>query len=77
MKWISVKDRLPEPEIPVLVTYIGFVDGVAESDGIATINYGEWCWYEDKNSDNDEAVKVTITHWMPLPEPPKESPIDF
>ncbi len=55
-EWISVKDRLPEPNTVVLAHY---------TDGrICTVDY------------LDEHLKFitssTITHWMPLPEPPKD-----
>lgn len=69
-EWISVSDRLPEAKTPVLVTYLGVLDQRPYCDAIANINYGGWCWYEDDIADNDEEVKVIITHWMPLPEPP-------
>ena len=69
-KWISVDERLPEENTPVLVCYIGYNDGQPHTEGVACINYGSWCWYEDIDADNDEEAAVTITHWMPLPEPP-------
>lgn len=74
MEWISVKDRLPEPEFPVIVAYLGFYDGAPRVDGLAIIDSvcGDWFWYVDEGSDDNEKVRVTITHWMPLPEPPKE-----
>ena len=69
-EWISVLDQLPDQEVPVLVTYVSFADGVTlHADGIANIRYGGWCWYEDSSSDNDEEVKVEITAWMHLPSP--------
>jgi hypothetical protein len=64
-EWISVKDRLPEPETLVLswdgkyiqIEYFGFFFGFefgpATNDPVFT-NKG-----------------YKITHWMPLPEPPK------
>jgi len=69
MVWISVKDRLPENKyITVLVHFrvpeskaklYGF--GYCESDGPVT-------WYVDHNRYKSP---VDVTHWMPLPEPPK------
>lgn len=70
-KWISVEDRLPEDCMNVLVYAIGN----NENDVVAMTSYTHnmygyniegWCspwqyfFYEYK-----------ITHWMPLPEPPK------
>ena len=79
-EWISVKDRLPDPYEKVLVrldhwagvdTYLAFYD-----------TERGWCdfgGYFDDGTNNDgepltyETAGVNVTHWMPLPEPPKES----
>ena len=58
-EWISVKDRLPDTCVCVLVHYD---DGNMLVDEIGSD--GEWI-DEDFNCGN-------ITHWMPLPEPPEE-----
>lgn len=65
-EWISVKDRLPPRYKKILVVnghgYVNISAFVKEFDG-------EWTWLglDGKyNHIND------ITHWMPLPEPPKE-----
>lgn len=69
--WISVKDRLPKTETPVLVTYIA-TDGEIHSDGVAALLFGPyWYWWEGSVEDTDQEVLVEITHWQPLPEPPK------
>lgn len=71
-KWVSVKDRLPDDGIPVLVTYVGCNDGKPHSDGVAiwsvkaNAHVGMWLWELDRSEAADE-----ITHWMTLPEPPK------
>ena len=62
--WISVEDRLPEKSCECLVaTNIG---------GIYQVNYSHR--YKAFNAlDTDEAKYAmrSVTHWMPLPEPPK------
>ncbi len=69
--WISVKDRLPKTETPVLVTSIA-TDGEIHSDGVAALLFGPyWYWWEGSVEDTDQEVLVEITHWQPLPEPPK------
>ena len=66
MEWISVKDRLPEPFVTVIVQMpleaplptVGW--GFIKGDG-------EWyCNYFSRKKDE-------VTHWMPLSEPPKEA----
>ena len=61
-KWISVNKQLPETYIEVLVCF--------KADGtnvIAFVNrFGKW-----KNASTDNFIESEITHWMPLPEPPK------
>ena len=59
-KWISVKDRLPEEKQSVLVHY---VDGWMP---IAFLLNGKW--YQS----GGETSWLSVTHWMPLPEAPKE-----
>lgn len=81
-QWIPCSERLPEPvplgELgddvkPVLVTYLGYVDGEPMCDGTAV--YGEdgiWRWWIDNvEVFAMEDSKVEITAWMPLPEPYK------
>ena len=62
-EWISVKDRLPKNWTDVLVlSRFGFLE-----TAVYTGTPGKWRigW----NGDMLEADN--ITHWMPLPEPPK------
>lgn len=56
-KWISVKERLPEEDVQVLVY------GTTGLCGTAYMLNGNWL---TKN------WLVKITHWMPLPKKPKE-----
>lgn len=63
-KWIPVTERLPKEWEEVLVwSYCGFCE-VAVYLGIK----GKWrvTWNHDLLEED------TVTHWMPLPEPPKE-----
>ena len=57
-RWISVTEKTPEYDMPQLALN---ADGDAL---IANYAYGEWfdTWGQD----------VDVTHWMPLPEAPKE-----
>lgn len=72
MEWISIKDKLPVPCNMVLVVhedkeiYIGnWTQSYKGFDYNADFNRH----YNDRQ--NPHADKV-ITHWMPLPNPPKE-----
>ena len=56
-KWISVEDRMPDEDCKCLVF---------TKDGITNIDY----YYNRENAFGFRSWKVT--HWMPLPEPPKE-----
>ena len=71
-KWISVKDRSPEEGVLVLVAFD--VDlGLGETRQVDTAmrQEGVFC---GGGLDNYLAFpcEVDVTHWMPLPEPPKE-----
>ena len=65
-KWISVQDRLPEDAG-------GAVDAVLVTDGflihMAYFNHGTWYFCE--SGEMKEEMFYNVTHWMPLPEPPK------
>ena len=77
--WISVKDKLPEPEQDVLVIahgwsgrllYIGSYQRMeAETSWLTGVtskasDWSLWGWSYLREPE--------VTHWMPLPEPPKE-----
>lgn len=105
-EWISVKDRLPEPEQEVLICTVKMYRGKAYK-GITTAMYEDgtiftedsvwnWSdieylgdydeerddwkissgWWEERHYNPDDVynnvVDDEVTHWMPLPEPPKE-----
>jgi len=67
-RWIPVSERLPDAHEWYLVSEnttddtivnMGFFDAVADSDGhVWIVGDGDSCG---------------VTHWMPLPEPPKDT----
>lgn len=72
MEWISVKDRLPEPG-----KYVAMHDDREGSYDIATLDSVtvngkevEQVWWIQNGSSWVELD--WFTHWVPLPEPPKE-----
>ena len=66
-EWIPVDDRLPE------YSNDGFADAMLVTDGfvqhMAYFVGGEWRFAE--SGEIKEPMWYRITHWMPLPKPPK------
>lgn len=62
-EWISVKDRLPEEKVDCIVHY---KHAYCDNDDYWAIGM---CFYDGEKFQFGPAYKVT--HWMPLPEPPK------
>ena len=66
--WISVKDRLPEPETWVMV-YIEYPSPVFEVErGIQKMSSIKKMFYDGKSFYCDFGE---INYWQPLPEPPE------
>lgn len=64
-RWISVKDRLPTVYGEYIV-YITLDDGETRvtCDRWVKSSHERWFLFDDTGA--------VVTHWMPLPEPPKE-----
>ena len=60
-EWISVKDRLPERSGNYLV--------VEELKSGGKLTFMRWF---NSNIPTEFTYSPHVTHWMPLPEPPKE-----
>lgn len=63
MNWINVKDQMPDGYLPVLAV---------NNKGV--IRIAEYAFYEKEwwKVPTSKLAKHPITHWMPLPELPKE-----
>ena len=63
-QWISVRDRLPEPGQKIIAVFRDsgglMVDQARYRDDL--FDFSGWC----------NVQMESVTHWMPLPEPPKE-----
>ena len=59
-KWISVEERLPE-----YGRYLVIIQTECGMGKVITATYNDMGWWTYGNSGE-------LTHWMPLPEPPKE-----
>lgn len=76
MSWISVKDRLPEPDQSVLL----FLDDalalhpirIGKRDPLGE-KFPECFWCFSTGVYLYGSREEGFTHWMPLPEPPKET----
>jgi len=69
MEWISVKEQLPKGEC-IAIGYqnemiIGYISGDVNLAFTGRMGTGFICT-------NDHETLTHVTHWMPLPEPPKE-----
>ena len=65
--WISVEERLPEPEKDVII-----LNGRKHIDIDHLTDDGEDNYYWWKSDDTIWCDDDKITHWMPIPELPKE-----
>lgn len=66
-KWISVTERLPKFEGAVLCMRKSSVYGVRPYQEILYVDE-----FGFKNFDDIYLADGVVTHWMPLPQPPKE-----
>ena len=72
-EWVSVNDRLPEIPKPNEGYYCFLVtDGIL----IHMAYYTEDGWLFADSGQMKEKMFYEVTHWMPLPEPPKENSDD-
>ena len=70
MEWISVKDRLPETGIYVLASCTMKVRDKIDYRNAVVMAFT--CDEGFVDTELDEVITEGTTHWMPLPEPPKE-----
>lgn len=70
MEWISVKDRLPDK-----ACYCFVYDDLPRAEYYAKYNKKDGFYYFENEEGDYVPYKETnakVTHWMPLPEPPKD-----
>jgi len=65
-EWVSVKERMPEYNVNVLYTN-GFDILLGWFEKPSYLIHSEGYWMTEDNGQYED-----ITHWMPLPEPPKD-----
>ena len=66
VRWIPVSERLPERTLPPkdVLVYHDLGCGMFVDRAWYSYDMGKWC--------SVLGMKLKVTHWMPLPEPPKE-----
>ena len=69
-QWINVKDKVPEADCKVLA-YYGFDRGDGDL-GIMFYGVLDYYAFDEKPHFQHASTGLTVTHWMPLPEPPEE-----
>ncbi len=67
-EWISVEERLPEDEKPVVARY-GFVS--SHTTGQYFVGTLPYFAFDPVPHWQHESMGLHVTHWMPLPEPPE------
>lgn len=70
-KWIPVTERLPADEMPVLA-YYGFNNDGASNLAMMFMGTISYFCFEPNPHWQHASTGLVVTHWMPLPEPPKE-----
>ena len=75
-EWISVKEKFPEFEQLVLTegnSGLVVMERVWNEEGWYWSAAGYWGMSDLREPDEYEEGDYEPTHWMPLPEPPKET----
>ena len=72
-RWISVNEALPESPFTVVLAIVYASNGHLTFNGayqLATYDPTDGWYLDDYPAEFD---RITVTHWMPLPEPPEET----
>ena len=72
-EWVKCSDRLPENDVFVMALKVD--GGVCESSYVKHYMYG-YRWESARVDDYDHIFEeleiIEVTHWQPLPQPPKQ-----
>ena len=73
-QWVSVEDRLPERNGEYIVTACdegeSYDEKIWNDTVVVCAEYYKGCWTWEENN-TEYSLDGIVTHWMPLPEPPK------
>lgn len=69
-QWVSLKDKLPPEKMFHSIFIVTIFSHTKSKQFVDILNYigGEWFTMYDEESLDSE---YEVTHWQPLPEPPK------
>ncbi len=67
--WISVKERIPENNEPVLTSSFCLCGCLGRIARVGRLDNSRWITHEVEGLEN-----AVLTHWMKLPAPPKDEP---
>lgn len=67
LEWIPIEEELPNKNVEVLATH-------KDDKWVVTAIIKNKNWYNswDVINNNNNKVAIWPTHWMPIPEPPKQ-----
>ena len=66
MKWINVKDRLPEEQEEIVFVRCGYL-------AFGYLHFDQWFDLTMRDRDGHPHEYYSgVTHWMPLPAPPED-----
>lgn len=72
-EWISVKEQLPNENVPVLIFCKNSARFVSEKKVMRWPDGEETYWIvRGPLGSGRKIASNRVTHWMPLPEPPEE-----
>lgn len=69
-EWISVEERMPEIDVDVQTFRFGF-SGIERLERQIVARWDGEVWVDWALQ---EVSPECVTHWMPLPDPPKDKP---
>lgn len=70
-EWISISERLPENDVPVLCWYLSGNGKYYHTVGSYHRYKHDGLWDTDVDADGCGYGCERVTHWMPLPKPPE------
>ena len=74
-QWVPVSERLPDRNVEVLVAFGGIsIPATGQYTGSSKDrDPNGWCYPAENNGTCDDGSDPVVTHWMPLPDPPKSN----